>query len=198
MLQCSRATPPTCALQGLAPPSSTSSSGRPARPCPPSSAPAEARRYEAGAPTDITTGPLPHPGSGPVVSMSQTLAAISSPIWEVERTSGVPAAAASARAAMSASIAARTRSASSANPMKSSMSATEEMVAVGSALPCPAMSGAEPCTGSNMEGYSREGFRLPDALRPMPPVTAPASSVRMSPKRLSVTITSKRPGSVTM
>ena len=123
---------------------------------------------------------------------------MSSPICEVERTSGLPFAAAWARAAMSASIAARTRLASSAYPMNSSMSATEEIVAVGSALPWPAMSGAEPCTGSNMEGYSREGLRFPDALRPMPPVTAPASSVRMSPNRLSVTMTSKRPGSVTM
>ena len=42
------------------------------------------------------------------------------------------------------------------------------------------------------------GLILPEAASPMPPVTAPASSVRMSPKRLSVTMTSKRPGSVTM
>ncbi|MDT4885049.1 hypothetical protein FQZ97_1212480 [compost metagenome] len=39
---------------------------------------------------------------------------------------------------------------------------------------------------------------LPDAARPMPPVMAAARSVMMSPKRLSVTMTSKRAGSVTM
>jgi hypothetical protein len=37
---------------------------------------------------------------------------------------------------------------------------------------------------------------LPLAARPMPPVMAAARSVRMSPNRLSVTITSKRAGSV--
>ena len=76
--------------------------------------------------------------------------------------------------------------------------ATAPMVAVGSASPRPAMSGAEPWTGSNMEGKTPLGLILPEAASPMPPVTAPASSVRMSPKRLSVTMTSKRPGSVTM
>jgi hypothetical protein len=38
---------------------------------------------------------------------------------------------------------------------------------------------------------------LPEAARPIPPVTAAARSVRMSPKRLSVTMTSKRSGCVT-
>ena len=72
-----------------------------------------------------------------------------------------------------------------------------EIAAVGSALPCPAMSGADPCTGSNMLGAVRSGLMLPLAARPMPPVTAAARSVRMSPNRLSVTITSKRDGSLT-
>ena len=58
------------------------------------------------------------------------------------------------------------------------------------------MSGAEPCTGSNMLGLVPETSRLPLAARPIPPVTAAAMSVTMSPKRLSVTITSNRPGSV--
>ncbi len=61
---------------------------------------------------------------------------------------------------------------------------------MGLALPCPAMSGAEPCTGSNMDGPVRSGLRLPEEAKPMPPDTAPPRSVRMSPKRLSVTITS--------
>ena len=60
------------------------------------------------------------------------------------------------------------------------------------------MSGAEPWTGSNIDGAVRSGLMLPEAARPMPPVMAAARSVRMSPKRLSVTITSKRAGSVTM
>ena len=60
------------------------------------------------------------------------------------------------------------------------------------------MSGAEPWTGSNIEGAVRSGLTLPEAASPMPPVMAAARSVTMSPKRLSVTITSKRAGSVTM
>ena len=40
-----------------------------------------------------------------------------------------------------------------------------------SGWPCcwPAMSGAEPCTGSNIDGPVRAGLRLPDEARPMPP-----------------------------
>ena len=76
-------------------------------------------------------------------------------------------------------------------------SAAERMAARGLAVPVPAMSGADPWTGSNSEGPVRAGLRLPDAARPMPPDTAPPRSVRMSPKRLSVTMTSKRPGFVT-
>ena len=64
-------------------------------------------------------------------------------------------------------------------------------------MPWPAMSGAEPCTGSNIEGKVRSGLMLPLAARPMPPVTAAARSVTMSPNRLSVTMTSNRCGSVT-
>ena len=59
------------------------------------------------------------------------------------------------------------------------------------------MSGAEPCTGSNIDGKRRSGLMLPLAASPMPPVTAAATSVRMSPNRLSVTITSYRCGCVT-
>ena len=74
---------------------------------------------------------------------------------------------------------------------------TDSTVAVGSAMPCPAMSGAEPCTGSNMLGCARETSRLPLAARPMPPAMAAPRSVRMSPNRLSVTMTSKRSGELT-
>ena len=61
-------------------------------------------------------------------------------------------------------------------------------------MPCPAMSGALPCTGSNIDGFVRVASILPLAARPMPPDTAAARSVMMSPNRLSVTITSNRPG----
>ena len=64
------------------------------------------------------------------------------------------------------------------------------IAARGSAFPVPAMSGAEPCTGSNSDGPVRAGLRLADAARPIPPATAPPRSVMMSPKMLSVTITS--------
>ena len=67
---------------------------------------------------------------------------------------------------------------------------------MGSAFCWPAMSGAEPCTGSNMLGAVRSGLMLPEAASPMPPVIAAARSVMMSPNRLSVTITSNRAGSV--
>ncbi|OCB60736.1 hypothetical protein A5677_13635 [Mycobacterium malmoense] len=60
------------------------------------------------------------------------------------------------------------------------------------------MSGALPCTGSNIDGWARVASMLPLAAKPIPPHTAAARSVMMSPNRLSVTITSKRPGSVTM
>ena len=59
------------------------------------------------------------------------------------------------------------------------------------------MSGALPCTGSNMLGLVRLTSRLPLAASPMPPVIAAPRSVRMSPKRLSVTTTSNRAGSDT-
>ncbi len=39
-------------------------------------------------------------------------------------------------------------------------------------MPCPAMSGADPCTGSNMEGYSRSGLMLPPGAIAMVPVVA--------------------------
>ena len=110
---------------------------------------------------------------------------------EVER-SGPPA-----RATRSAATAASTRPPPRVCPRWSSSIATDSTVAVGSALPWPAMSGAEPWTGSNMLGLVRLTSRLPLAARPMPPAIAAPMSVMMSPKRLSVTTTSKRPGSVT-
>ena len=79
--------------------------------------------------------------------------------------------------------------ASKRRPWRSS-SATERNIASGLAMPLPAMSGAEPCTGSNRPGPSPPS----DALGSIPiePVIIAASSLRMSPNMFSVTITSKR------
>ena len=61
--------------------------------------------------------------------------------------------------------------------------------------PLPAMSGAEPWTGSNRPGPSAP--RLAEGSIPSEPVSIAASSERMSPNMFSVRITSKRDGSET-
>ena len=58
--------------------------------------------------------------------------------------------------------------------------------------PVPAMSGAEPWTGSNRPGPSAP--RLAEGSIPSEPVSIAASSLRMSPNRFSVRITSKSRG----
>src|SRR4051794_15269694 len=75
------------------------------------------------------------------------------------------------------------------------LSAAERIIASGLALPVPAMSGAEPWTGSNRPGPSPPS----DALGSMPsePVSIAASSLRMSPNMFSVRITSKWRGAET-
>ena len=57
----------------------------------------------------------------------------------------------------------------------------------------PAMSGAEPWTGSNRPGVP-SAPRLAEGNIPSEPVSIAASSLRMSPKRFSVRITSKPAG----
>ena len=69
--------------------------------------------------------------------------------------------------------------------------------AIGFATPCPAMSGADPCTGSNIDGAVRSGFRLAPGARPMDPATAGPMSERMSPNRLLATTTSNQSGCCT-
>src|ERR671918_201056 len=59
------------------------------------------------------------------------------------------------------------------------------------------MSGAEPCTGSKSDGYTRSGLMLADGAIPMVPVAAGPRSERMSPKRFDPTTTSKRSGFIT-
>ena len=94
-------------------------------------------------------------------------------------------------------MAASTRLPQSSLPKKSSIWLTDQMLANGFAMPLPAMSGALPWMGSNIEGYLRSGLRLAPAARPMPPAMAAPRSVRISPKRLLVTTTSKRFGFLT-
>src|SRR5262249_24992273 len=125
-------------------------------------------------------------GDGHSSAAFQTSAATESPISEVVpvRVDG-------------SAHAFRMRAAAPASPRNSNIIAVLRIAAIGLARPLPAMSGAEPCTGSNIEGPVRSGLRLPDAAKPMPPDTAPPRSVRMSPKRLSVTMTSYCSGDCT-
>src|SRR5437764_5656101 len=72
--------------------------------------------------------------------------------------------------------------------------AADQICPIGLAIPCPAMSGAEPCTGSNTDGYFRSGLMLPDGAMPIVPVQAGPRSERMSPNRFDATTTLKRSG----
>ncbi len=69
------------------------------------------------------------------------------------------------------------------------------MAAIGLAFPCPAMSGADPCTGSNIE--TPPGHMLPDAATPRPPMISAPRSVRMSPNMFGQATTPKRSGART-
>src|SRR5574341_482063 len=63
------------------------------------------------------------------------------------------------------------------------------MVAIGLAIFLPAMSGAEPCTGSKIEGPRlRSGLMLPEAAMPIVPAVAGPRSEMMSPNRLLATL----------
>ena len=64
----------------------------------------------------------------------------------------------------------------------------------GLARSCPAMSGAEPWIGSK---YACSSPMLPDGQRPMPPTVPPPRSLRMSPRKFSITSTSKCCGPAT-
>ena len=63
------------------------------------------------------------------------------------------------------SIACMTSLPSSGWPRKSSIIDTDQIIAIGLAMPLPAMSGAEPCMGSNMDGYRLSGLRLAPAAK---------------------------------
>src|SRR5437763_814512 len=67
--------------------------------------------------------------------------------------------------------------AASASPRCSSRSDALQIAPAGLAIPRPAMSGAEPCTGSKSPGRSEPGARFALAAIPMPPCIAAARSV---------------------
>jgi hypothetical protein len=57
---------------------------------------------------------------------------------------------------------------------------------MGLAIPLPAISGAEPWTGSKREGKRPVGLMLPEGATPIEPVHAGPRSERMSPKRFYI------------
>ena len=58
----------------------------------------------------------------------------------------------------------------------------------------PAISGAEPCTGSNNDGCLFSGFILPDGAIPIVPVHAGPKSDKISPNKFDATTTSNHSG----
>ena len=96
------------------------------------------------------------------------------------------------------SIAAITRAAAAPSPRWSSIIAPAQTAPTGFAIDRPAMSGAEPCTGSKSPGPVPSGETFALAASPIPPWMAAPMSVMMSPKRLDATMTSNRCGCVTM
>ena len=93
--------------------------------------------------------------------------------------------------------AASTASASAPRPkVYLSIMAADSIVAIGLAISLPAISGAEPCTGSYMPKLPVA--RLADGSIPMDPVIMLASSERISPNILLVTMTSNCFGFLTI
>src|SRR5882762_1196603 len=91
-------------------------------------------------------------------------------------------------------MAVRRRCAKPGSPTWSSINPPASNSEMGFAIPLPAMSGAEPCTASNIAACSP--IFAPGA-RPSPPARPAISSERMSPNRFVATITSNCHGSVT-
>src|SRR5688572_11711801 len=97
-----------------------------------------------------------------------------------------------------ASIAPLTAAASSFNPkLYSNIAATDPMAPSGFALFFPAISGADPCTGSYNPTHAPLGFFAPieaEGSIPIEPASTAPSSLRISPNMFSVRITSNRLG----
>src|SRR6266849_2577368 len=101
------------------------------------------------------------------------------------------------RPAITLKMASSTARAASFSLRCSNIMAPDQICATGLAMPFPAMSGAEPWTGSNIEGNSRSGFILAEGASPIDPTTAAPRSERMSPKRFDPTTTSNQSGWLT-
>lgn len=69
---------------------------------------------------------------------------------------------------------------SSPLPSHLTISAADQKAPTGFATPLPAMSGAEPWIGSNMEGQERVGSRFEEGAMPIEPARAAARSERIS------------------
>lgn len=65
-------------------------------------------------------------------------------------------------------------------PTHRTISAADQNAPTGFAMPLPAISGAEPWIGSNMEGFLRVGSRLEEGAMPILPASAAARSERIS------------------
>src|SRR5207253_1630137 len=140
------------------------------------------RRHAAG----VTAG---------VTALQRNASAIALPISEVLALPPMSRVRGPSRTTVS--MARTTASPACLSPRCSSIMAPDQICPTGLAMPWPAISGADPCTGSNIEGYSRSGLRLADGAIPMVPVTAGPRSERMSPNRFDPTTTSKRSGRCT-
>ncbi len=95
------------------------------------------------------------------------------------------------------STAASSAAPASRSPRKSSIIAADQISAIGLAMPCPAMSGADPWIAWNRLGCRRVGSRFALGAMPRLPAMAAPRSVRMSPNRLLATTTSSDAGSRT-
>src|ERR1700676_1138888 len=96
--------------------------------------------------------------------------------------------------ASASAIAFSTASAASGIPKCRSIMAPDQICPMGLAIPFPAMSGAEPWTGSNMDGNSLSGLRFPEGAMPIDPTTAGPRSDRISPKRFEPTTPANQSG----
>src|SRR5216684_3590310 len=83
------------------------------------------------------------------------------------------------------------------NPRCSIFIDADQIWPMGLAIFLPAISGADPWTGSNIEGKTRSGLILADGATAIVPVTPGPRSERISPNRLLATTTLKRSGDIT-
>src|SRR5690554_5695984 len=112
----------------------------------------------------------PPPGRGPTGGLragGQIREAIRSPISTVLIPMFGPPIASSSGNTDTAALS--SAPAASDSPRWSRHRAIDRTVATGLAQPLPAMSGADPWTGSNIDGKRPSGSMLPEAARPIPP-----------------------------